>query len=79
MRQQAALGPNAGQRAREAMLGYTIDQMLGRYWTEHGSKLRWCAEVAGYARRINYIVGHQMLSTFGDVDVAHLVETMREK
>lgn len=64
--------------ARQLVLDYTVDQMFGRYWVEHGSKLRWRAEVAGYAKRIVGILGHLKVADMNAVDIAHMTETMRD-
>lgn len=52
--------------------------MFGRYWMEHGSKLRWSAEVAGYAKRIVRIIGHIKVADMNAIDVAHMTETLRD-
>lgn len=67
------LGPH-----RDA-LRYSVDQMFARYWREHGKHLRWANEVAGYAKRIVAIIGHVKVADLNGVDVAHMVETMRDK
>lgn len=78
LRKQVALeaGPHT---AKQAAVAYTIDQMMGRYWLEHGSKLRWCEAVARYAKRIVEHCGTIRLANFSDVDVAHLVEIVKDQ
>jgi integrase len=67
-----------GGAARRAVLDYTVDQMFGRYWIEHGSKLRWSAEVAGYAKRIVVIIGGLKVCDMTTADAAHMAETLRD-
>lgn len=69
------LGANASVKG--AVLNYTVDQMFGRYWIEHGSKLSWAHEVEGYAKRIVAIVGHILVTNLTTQDCAYLIETLR--
>lgn len=69
-RKEAERGP------RSAAADLTVDEMFGRYWIEHGSKLRWAANVAAYSKRIVAVLGPIKVAQLTPVDCAALVETL---
>ncbi len=69
-RKEADRGP------RSASADLTVDEMFGRYWLEHGSKLRWAANVAAYSKRIVGILGPVKVAALTQVDCSALMETL---
>jgi integrase len=55
----------------------TVDQLAGRYWTSHGSELRWAANVAAYLKRIVAVLGPIKLSELGSADCSSLLEQLK--
>lgn len=78
-REALRVGPNEKQQARHAAVDYTVDQMMGRYWLDHGCKLRWADAVAMYAKRIVETLGTIRVSDLDDVAVDRLVRTLEER
>jgi integrase len=77
-REAERVGPSPGTRLKRASIDYTVDQMFGRYWLEHASKLRWATDVASYGKRIVNLIGHIRIADLTEVDIADMVETMRD-
>lgn len=69
-----------GSASRTARaVNITVDEMFGRYWLEHGSKLRWAANVAAYSKRIVAVLGPTKVAQLSQVDCAALIETFRQE
>lgn len=64
--------------ASAVALDYTIDQMFGRYWIDHASKLRWAHEIANYAQRMVNISGDVRLAKFDQQEAFRLFEILKE-
>lgn len=79
LKKRVALEQSGTNKAKQSVLNYTIDHMMGRYWLEHGSKLRWSEAVQRYAKRIVFHCGDIRLAYFSDVDLANLVELTKDE
>jgi integrase len=70
----------AAQLAKPKRAEITVDEACGRYWMEHGAKLRWSAEVERHLKLIVESTGSLLLlSMLDDSHVNALVQSRSEQ
>ena len=68
------------QLAKPKRPSLTVDEACGRYWIEHGQRLRWAPEVARHLRLIVQSTGDLLLmSDLDDTHINALVQWRREQ
>lgn len=66
--------------ARPKRASITVDEACGKYWLEHGCRLRWAAEVERHLKLIVESTGTLLLmSDFDDTHVHALVQNRRQQ